>query len=581
MSQNFIPATLLVADDSLTVRSALCDLFSREGYDVLAAGSATKALELLRTKPVDVLILDLVMEDLRGQEVIQRVKSDPKLEVVPILLLTAVADRQELVQCLDLGADDFVVKPWDRRELLGRVRAMVRLRRALDGMRTSAARARALLNAPRHVALLLDRHGTILDANAQAAATLHVPSQQLSGRKLSEVLPAERFRLWQPQIERVLGSSGACRSARFEEENRGRYYETCIYPVCDNGSVTGCAVLSADITERKETERKMAELNRKLIETSRRAGMAEIATNVLHHVGNALSRINVSSGLLQEKLASLGIRDFRRATELLEQHLHELDRFCTEDERGRHMAPFLIALSRQMVQRERDVRDELKRLREAVQRVNEILTLQQDLAGNSCLKEEVVLQDVLKDVVAEHQKRAEKLGVEVDCHFEPVPPVMADRMKVRRIVGELIHNALDSLAESPSREKRLTVRLYRNDRGLVCIDVEDNGVGIEEQNLARVFGQGYTTKKDAKGLGLHDAALQAKEQGGELVAHSDGPGLGARFTLKLAFQTPEEYLATLPDEPSRTQTAQPDRAAEPPSPSQEQPTPTCTVCSDS
>ncbi len=125
-------ATLLVVDDSITVRMSLRDAFVEQGYEVCVAESGEEALALIRSESVDVMVRDLVMPGKSGVDVLREVKADESLASIPILLLTAVANRKDLVSCLNMGADDFVVKPWDERELLGRLRSMVRLKRALD-----------------------------------------------------------------------------------------------------------------------------------------------------------------------------------------------------------------------------------------------------------------------------------------------------------------------------------------------------------------------------------------------------------------------------------------------------------------
>jgi len=527
-------ATLLVVDDSPTVRAALHRLFTANGYDVTLCASGRESLTRLRSKPVDVVILDLVMDDMRGEDVLRQMKADPKLAEIPVLLLTAVSDRAELVACLDMGAEDFIVKPWDQRELLGRLRAMVRLKRALDATRSSAAQSQALLNALVQMAVLIDRSGRILAGNQQAAQFLGQDLADLQGRRLADVLPLPWKQQWGPKIDEVLQSG---RPARFEETHDDRVFDTSLYPVEEAEQIAGCAIVSDDITQRKRAEQELAELNRRLIDASRQAGIAEIATDVLHNVGNALSRINVSSGLVQEKLQTLGVEDLRRAAELIEKHRDHLADYCTQDERGRHLPNFLIELSRHMANQEQVVLDEIHKLREGVQRVNEIVAAQQAHAGSSCVMEDVQFETLIEEAIRRNQQRIERYGIEIHRDYEPLPPARADRRKVVQILTELIANAVDALSGADRRApRRITIRLFRNDRGQVCVEVRDNGVGIPPENLTRVFSQSYTTKENAKGLGLHDAVLRAKEQGGELIADSDGRDRGARFTLRLPFQ---------------------------------------------
>ncbi|MCP4592025.1 MAG: response regulator [bacterium] len=143
------PARLLVVDDSVTIRMSLRDLFVEQGYTVLVAEDGKSGIELLRSEDVDVVVLDLVMPGMSGVEVLREMKADDELRLISVLMLTATSDRDELVACLDLGADDYIVKPWEARELLARLRVMVRLKHALDAAVTArraaeeAARAKS------------------------------------------------------------------------------------------------------------------------------------------------------------------------------------------------------------------------------------------------------------------------------------------------------------------------------------------------------------------------------------------------------------------------------------------------------
>jgi signal transduction histidine kinase len=136
--------TVLVVDDSLTVRMSLHDLFVAEGYDVRMAASGDEGLAIFHSENVDLLILDFVMEGKSGVDVLREIRAGEQLRWTPILLLTAVANRTELVECLDLGADDFVVKPWDERELLGRAKTLLRLNFALLESANSQRNAEAV-----------------------------------------------------------------------------------------------------------------------------------------------------------------------------------------------------------------------------------------------------------------------------------------------------------------------------------------------------------------------------------------------------------------------------------------------------
>src|SRR5262249_52161753 len=114
-----------------------------------------------------------------------------------------------------------------------------------------------------------------------------------------------------------------------------------------------------------------------------------------------------------------------------------------------------------------------------------------------------------------------------------------DRHKLIQILGNLLVNARHAMRDKPEGARVLTVRLRLIEDHLE-IDVEDSGVGISSEVRVRLFEFGFTTKKDGHGFGLHASPNLAREWGGELSAHSDGPGRGARFTLRLPQATAAE-----------------------------------------
>jgi signal transduction histidine kinase len=119
-----------------------------------------------------------------------------------------------------------------------------------------------------------------------------------------------------------------------------------------------------------------------------------------------------------------------------------------------------------------------------------------------------------------------------------VPPLITEKHKVLQILVNLMRNAKYALDEGGRPEKLMRVRAELNGHGTVRISIIDDGVGIAPENLTRIFGHGFTTRKAGHGFGLHSGALAAKELGGTLIAQSDGPGCGANFTLELPLERP-------------------------------------------
>jgi C4-dicarboxylate-specific signal transduction histidine kinase len=168
-----------------------------------------------------------------------------------------------------------------------------------------------------------------------------------------------------------------------------------------------------------------------------------------------------------------------------------------------------------------------------VEHIKEIVSMQQNFARITALPEplppDLLVEDALRMTIA----NPEQEGIEVIRDFAAEGWVFAERHKVLQILVNLIRNAINALHEGAPREKRLSVQIRRAGGATVAMTVADNGSGIAPENLTRIFGHGFTTRKDGHGFGLHTAALAAKEMGGSLTAQSDGLSRGATFTLEL------------------------------------------------
>ena len=119
-------STVLIVDDNATARETLVAILEGEGYDLQQAKDGIQALTVLKQIQPDLILLDVMMPAMDGFEVCRRIRATPQLAEVPIILLTALDDRDSLVRGIESGADDFLSKPPDRRELVARVRTITR-----------------------------------------------------------------------------------------------------------------------------------------------------------------------------------------------------------------------------------------------------------------------------------------------------------------------------------------------------------------------------------------------------------------------------------------------------------------------
>ncbi|HLH56907.1 MAG TPA: PAS domain S-box protein [Verrucomicrobiae bacterium] len=299
-----------------------------------------------------------------------------------------------------------------------------------------------------------------------------------------------------------------------------------------SGNIIGTFGISQNITSMKEAEAKLEAVHKELLSASRLAGMAEVATSVLHNVGNVLNSVNVTVTVLEDQVRKSRVASLARLSTLLSQHAADLSSFLTSDSRGRRVPEFISQLASALTTEQGLLLSELESLRKNVGHIKEIVGMQQSYARVSGLSEMVDVAHLVEDTLSMNAASFENSGLEFVRDFSEVPPINTDKHKVLQILINLIRNAKFACRESGRPDKRIVVRVSEAD-GRVRISVEDNGIGIPAENLTRIFNHGFTTRKDGHGFGLHSGALAAKELGGSLVAHSAGTGKGAVFTLEL------------------------------------------------
>jgi len=299
-----------------------------------------------------------------------------------------------------------------------------------------------------------------------------------------------------------------------------------------DGQTLGAVAILEDITERRLAELELERVHKELMAASRQAGMAEVATNVLHNVGNILNSVNISASLVTERVKQSKAPGLRRVAALLEEQGDRAGAFLADDERGKRLPGYLAALGEQLVADQAAVLQELASLRSNLEHIKDTVTMQQSYAKLCGVMETVKVTELVEDSLRLNAGAFVRHGVTLRREFSDVPPITVDKHKVLQILVNLVRNAKYACDESGRKDKLLTLRVEGIPGG-VRISVIDNGVGIAPENMGRLFTHGFTTRQSGHGFGLHSGALAAQELGGTLRAQSDGPGLGATFILDL------------------------------------------------
>ncbi len=302
------------------------------------------------------------------------------------------------------------------------------------------------------------------------------------------------------------------------------------------GKVIGTFGISKDVTALKRTEAELKTTHQRLVEASRVAGMAEVASDVLHNVGNALNSVNVSCSLVIDTLKRLDFSNLARVPGLLRENAGHLEEFLSTDPRGKCIPAYLTGVQEKFHTQKGFLLKELGQLREHIDHINQIIAMQQSYARVAGVQEPVDVAQLVEDAIQINAAALQRHTIQYQREIEALPPLTADKHKVLQILINLMRNAKYALSESKSSPRVLTVRVRRAASEGVEIQVIDNGIGIAPENLTRIFAHGFTTRRNGHGFGLHSSSLAARDLGGSLKAESDGPGHGATFTLSLPFR---------------------------------------------
>ncbi|AXA54131.1 ATP-binding protein [Pseudomonas thivervalensis] len=277
-----------------------------------------------------------------------------------------------------------------------------------------------------------------------------------------------------------------------------------------------------------------AETQAQLAAAARQAGMAEIATNVLHNVGNVLNSVNISADLVTRKLRTSKALGLGKAVQMMNEHADDLGDFISHDEKGKLLPGYLNQLVDALALEQHSMTEELGQLSKSVDHIKEIVAAQQSYAGPSSLAETVQIKELIEDALRMNAGIIAAHRISVVRNLAETPLLRLDKHRVLLILINLIKNASRAMGDRSEPAPQILLQSEIPQDDTLVIKVIDNGEGIAPENLTRIFAHGFTTRKDGHGFGLHSCVLAAMEMGGSLEAHSDGPGTGATFTLKLA-----------------------------------------------
>ena len=352
-----------------------------------------------------------------------------------------------------------------------------------------------------------------------------VPGHVLQGTETS-AKTAEKIRLC---MYKHMSFSGEI--LHYKKDGEPYWAHLQINPARDeSGNVDRFIGVVTDITERKEAEKERDLLNEKLNSAARIAGRAEVATGVLHNVGNVLNSVNVSATLIKDKVEQSSVALLRKGVDMLGEERESLVQFLTEDKRGRHFSKFIHNVTDSIeLERESEL-SEIASLMNNIEHIREIVSAQQSSATRQKIIATFQVEELIDSAINVVRSSLIRHDVKIVKHIEESIAITSEQHELIQILINLIKNAKEACEGLGKR--RVTISAIE-DSEFVKIDVTDTGVGIASDQLSHMFQNGFTTKTNGHGFGLHAAAITATDLGGSLEVFSGGAGKGATFTLRV------------------------------------------------
>lgn len=288
----------------------------------------------------------------------------------------------------------------------------------------------------------------------------------------------------------------------------------------------------------EEAAREKSEAQNQMVEAARLAGKAEIASSVLHNVGNVLNSVNVSVSVLRDKTDYSKSSKLSKVIDLIEENSEDLNSYLTEDEKGKVLIPYLSQLSEVLISDNQLLQEEILSLEKGVEHIKEIVNVQQRYTKSVFgVEEEFSIRDLVNDAIAFNFDANIEDNITLINEAKINVSLSLDRHLLLQILVNLLSNAKFSVEESKVEEPIIHIKCTESDSSIVLC-VRDNGLGISEDVLVQMFSYGFTTKEEGHGFGLHSSANAAQEMGGDLSVKSEGLGFGAEFCLTLPKNSP-------------------------------------------
>ncbi len=485
-------STILIVDDIEANRRTLEDLLDYPELELHSAADGPAALARAAELQPDLILLDVMMPGMDGFEVCTRLRADPQLGEVPILMLTSLDDRESRLRGIDAGADDFITKPFDRTELRARIRGILRLNR-FRRLQQSSERIREqaeLIDLAPDAIFVCDLGQRITHWNPAAARLYGWSAAEAIGQR-ADVLLARGEGAETPEVEPLSTDEWRGEAKQITRDEKEIVVDSRRKLLRDAaGQPKAILTIHTDLTAKKQIEAQFLRAQR--LET-----IGTLASGIAHDMNNALAPSLMSIELLRDRL-----RDARDVA--------LIDMLEESTQRGASLVRQILGFAR----------------------------------GGDGEKAEVQLQHLVAEV---HRMLSRTISRNIEIRIErsgEIWPVPGNATQLDQILMNLCVNARDAMPEGGKLVIALeNVSLTDLDcaalppmrpGACVLLTVADTGTGMSAEVREKIFDPFFTTKEPGRGtgLGLSTVFGVVKGHAGCVTVESE-VGRGTRFKVYL------------------------------------------------
>ncbi|CAM2009776.1 ATP-binding protein [Acanthopleuribacter pedis] len=268
-----------------------------------------------------------------------------------------------------------------------------------------------------------------------------------------------------------------------------------------------------------------------LRELAAQAEVSKVANGLIHNLGNLFNSINISTQTLVEVVRDSKIPELLKANRLFLRNLDNIGDYVTKDPAGRYLPEFYRSVGDFLKEDLEKLHTELADIAEKVAFIKEMISTQQDYAKSESVTRKLALNDVVDRALQIELPSMTKRGIRIEKKYQARFFVYGVKSKVLHVFLNLFKNAKEAMTSTDHEDSFLQIGIQSLPENKVEVTVRDNGAGIDEANLDKMFSYGFTTKPDGHGFGLYTSAEAMNQLGGSIAVSSEGIGHGACFRL--------------------------------------------------